>query len=441
MTRVDKSMEMRFTHTSSDLALLGGPETVSESWPAWPDLDDSDFQAVHDVMKTGRLSILGRDGIIAEFENAFARRFGAKYALSFSSGTASLHAACFACGVGPGWEVLTPSYTWISAITAILHANGTPVFCDVAKDSFHIDPEEIRKKATPRTKAVIVGHTWGVPAPMDEIAAVCRDKNIRIIEDASHAHAGKYDDQFLGTIGDIGCFSLQGTKALVAGEGGVLLTNEPQLYERAMVPGHHDIRLKQTLIDPETKRFVEAGGYWKYRAAPLAMAIANAQLPRLDAWHAAKQANYSSLERRLKEIPFLKFPTLADGSHRGFYGSPCLYEYDQTIVTRETFLEALSAEGAIVFPGYDVNWYQTPVLQDMNLFRQLWVDEHANGTRYQPIPNGALPNTDSIVARTMVLPSWAQPAPALVEQYALAFEKVAGQMDQLAEYQQRQDTG
>jgi len=128
---------------------------------------------------------------------------------------------------------------------------------------------------------VIVCHTWGVPAPMAEILGAARDLGILVIEDASHCHGATYAGRFLGTLGDIGCFSLQGTKALVAGEGGVLVTNDRSMLERAMIPGHHPARLQEALTLPQHAGFVRAGGGWKYRANPLAMAIAAAQLPDL----------------------------------------------------------------------------------------------------------------------------------------------------------------
>ena len=405
----------------SELALLGGEKAVTTPRPRWPVVGEEEIASVVKVMLTESLSDIGRTGVVGRFEDEFAAVFGMPYALTFSAGTSALHAACFACGAGPGYEVLTPSYTWMSAITAILHANGTPVFCDVGKDSFHIDPEEIRRKAGPRTKAVIVCHVWGVPAPMDEIMAAAREKGLKVIEDCSHAHGGRYKGQLLGTIGDAGCFSLQASKSMIAGEGGAMITRDRLIYERAMIPGHHDYRLAEELTLPETQGFISSGGYWKYRAVPLSMAVAHAQLRHLEEWNAARRENYARLEAQLKDIPFLSFPRLDAGSLRGFYGSPCLYNDDQALVSRDTFVEAMAAEGAGLGSGYAQNWYRIPLMQDMSLFRQLWNDEFPNGTRYAPLPENGLPNTEDIRRRTLVIPAWAAPAPELVDQYAAAF--------------------
>lgn len=421
------------------LALFTNKPTVTSAWPKWPIVSAKDKQEIETILEKSKLSLLKQEGVVADFENAFSEKFGMRYALSFSSGTASIHSACFACGVGPGAEVLTPSYTWMSAITAILHGNGTPVFCDVKENTFYIDPDEILRKATPRTKAVIVCHTWGVPAPMDEIMEAAAKTGIKVIEDTSHCHGGKYKGRLLGTIGDIGCFSLQASKALPAGEGGVLVTDDQLLYERAMIPGHHDMRLKQCLTLPETKRFENAGAYWKYRASPLEMAFALGQLSHLDERNAVKAENFKKLKSQLKSISFLQFPEIEPDSTLGYYCVPCLYNYDQKLVARDLFVKALEAEGAVVFAGYNQNWYQSPILQDMDLFRQFWVDSYPNGTCYNPMKKGSLPNTDDVVNRGIVFPLWGVPVTELVYQYAEAFKKVSERMDELAIYQQIQD--
>lgn len=420
---------------SDELALFNQNHIEGIPWPKWPIIEKSDKTTVLDALENSKLSVLKKEGIIDEFEKTFAEKFSAKYALSFSSGTAAIHSACFACGSGPGFEVLTPSYTWMSAITAILHGNGTPIFCDVRKNTFFIDPEQIVKKATPNTKAVIVCHAWGIPAPMDEILDAARSRNIMVIEDASHSHGAIYKGQPVGTIGDIGCFSLQASKPLPAGEGGVLVTNNQLLYERAIIPGHHDARLKQCLTLPETEKFSQSGAYWKYRATPLEMALASEQLKKFDKMNMAKRRNFEALEKEIKDIPFLDFPDLSSSDRRGYYCCPCLYNYDQNKVSRKMFIEALMAEGATVFPGYDENWYLSPILQDMALFKQFWVQEFANGTKYQPLQYGDLPNTDNVVTRGIVFPTWGIEVPELVSQYVKAFKKVANQMNKLEEYQ------
>jgi len=368
------------------LAMFGGRKAVTLPFPSYPMIGPDEVAAVTRVVMAGHLSEVGRAGPIGEMEDAFAEHFRARYALSFGSGTDSIHGALFAVGVGPGTEVLTANHTWISAITAICHAGGTPVLCDVKKGSLHIDPAEIRRKAGPHTRAVIVTHVWGIPADMDPILEAARERGLAVIEDCSHAHGAMYKGRPVGTMGDCGCFSLQASKAMVAGEGGILITNNKRYYQRAMIPGHHSARLAAELTYKDLKPFAPAGGYWKYRASPVGMAIAREQLKRLDEFNAARQANFDRLHRRLsKTVRFIKWPALARGSRRGWYGTPAFYEYDPRKVSCDLFAEACAAEGVQLGRGY-TNWYRTPLFQDVKLYGQLWPVRHANGVEFKPVP-------------------------------------------------------
>jgi perosamine synthetase len=419
------------------MAILGGPKTVTIPSPPYPIIGAEEIGAAIRVLMSGQLSDCGRGQFVAKMEDDFAAYFGTKYALSFSSGTASLHGALFAVGVRPGTEVLTANNTWVSGITAIFHAGGTPVFCDIKPGALHIDPADIRRKAGPHTKAVIVTHLWGIPADMDGILKVANDLKLGVVEDCSHAHGAKYKGRFVGTLGDVGCFSLQGSKAIVAGEGGILITNSRRYYQRAMIPGHHDARLSKALTLAELRPFAQTGGYWKYRIPPLAAAIATAQLKRLDELNAARQANFDQLHARLtKRVPFISWPKLPPKSRRGWYGAPATYTYDQEKVPRDLFAEACAAEGVPLGTGYQ-NWYQTPLFQDTKLLSQLWPVKHANGVEYTPLPPGALPNDEALRRKFLCFHIPAIEVPAYVEQTAKAIEKVAENMASLADLSAR----
>jgi perosamine synthetase len=418
---------------SNDLALLGGQKAVTLPMPSWPHIAEEEIAAVVKQLLTGPLSECGRSGVIAEFEDAFAAYQGRKYALSFSDGTASLHASVYAAGVGPGDEVLQTSNTWISAINAIMHGNGIPIFCDVIREGFAIDPDEIRRKAGPRTKAVIVTHLWGVPAPMDEIMEVAREKKLAVIEDCSHAHGAVYKGKKVGSIGDMGCFSLQGSKSIVAGEGGVMVTDDRRLYERAMLPGHHDLRLTQELTLNETKRYATAGLYWKYRASPLGIALANAQLKHLDEWTNGRRENRNYLKRQIDDIKFIVWPKVPKDSEVGFYGTPLLYDQKAAGgVPRDAFLEAMSAEGVPFSTGYRT-WYLDPLFQDQFFYGRgcPWSCPYAD--RHLKFKAGDLPRTEELAQRQMILwiSSFIKPAKENMDQFAEAFHKVAKNMNKL----------
>jgi len=419
---------------SKKLALLGGPRTLTLPMPKWPYIDEQDIAAVVKQLVTGPLSILGREGVVAEFEDAFASYVGSKHALSFSSGTATLHAAVFAAGVGPGDEVLTTSNTWVSAINAIMHGNGIPIFCDVVPDGFSIDPDEIRKKAGARSKAVIVTHLYGIPSEMEEILEAAKDKNLIVIEDSSHCSGATYKGKKVGTIGDIGCFSLQGFKSIVAGEGGVLVTDNRYLYERAMLPGHHHVRLQQELTHDDLKRYATCGMYWKYRAAPLAMALVKVQLKRLDEWNRNRRENFAYLKKKIRDINFLVQPKIPSKSELGFFGSALIYDEKAAKgVSREAFIQAVRAEGVPLDTGYKP-WYLEPIFQDEFFYGRgcPWSCPYAD--RHLKFKAGDLPNTEQMAGKQLLLPfttSLIAPSRELLDQISEAFHKVAENLDQL----------
>ena len=419
------------------LAMLGGSAAVTAAFPPYPMIGPEEVCAVTRVLLSRHLSECGRGGSVGQMEDAYREYFGTRYVLSFGAGTDAIHGALFAVGVGPGAEVLTASNTWISAITAICHAGGTPVFCDIKRGTVHIDPGEIRKKAGPNTRAVIVTHLWGVPADMNAILKAARQKNLAVIEDCSHAHGAMYRGRLVGTIGDVGCFSLQASKAIVAGEGGFLCTDNRRYYQRAMIPGHHGVRLSQELTYRDLKPFAQASGYWKYRASPVGMAIAAAQLSRLDEFNAARQANFDRLQRRLRRgVPFIRWPKLPPRSRRGWYGTPAFYEYDQKKVPRQLFAEACWAEGVRLGGGY-ANWYEMPLFQDVRLYGQLWPVRHTNGVEYRPLPPCALVHDEEHRTKLLVFPMPAVETPELMDQMAAGLEKVAANMNLLARRKRR----
>jgi len=423
----------------SKLALLGGPKTVNQPWPKYPVIGAEEITGAITTLMNREMSITTHAGTVGKMEDAFAAHFGAKYCHSFNSGTASIHSALFALGVKPGDEVLTASNTWISAINAICHAGAVPVFCDVAPNVEHIDPAEIRRKAGPRTKAVIVTHLYGLPADMDPIVAAAREKGLKVIEDCSHAHAGKYKGKYLGRIGDIGCFSLQGSKGIVAGEGGFLLTDNQLWYERSMIPGDHGMRLASELTLDELEPFTRGGGAWTYRIAPVCAAVAIAQLARLETLTANRQANFDRYYQRLsKRVPFITWPRLHEGSRRGWYGTAALFDLDDERINRDLFCDACAAEGAPVGKAGYRNWYEQPLFQDTSLYGQLWPVKHVNGAEFKPIAPGSLTNTNSMFARRVSFPVPAEPCDLLMDQFADAVEKVADNLDALAEHAEKQ---
>src|SRR5687767_10854541 len=200
---------------SERLAIDGGPKTVTVGHgDRWESISEAEIEGVVETLR-GK-NVYGSTDL---FEQEFAAFVGAQYAVAVCNGTASIHSALFAAGVRAGDEVIVPSYTWHASITPILHCGGTPVFCEVDPDTYCADPADVERRITPSTKAILVTHVLGNPADMDGIMAVARPRGIKVIEDASHAHGGSFGGRLVGALGDIGCFSLQNSKAMSAVEG------------------------------------------------------------------------------------------------------------------------------------------------------------------------------------------------------------------------------
>lgn len=224
------------------------------------------------------LSIADRSGIYETLENNFAKLHNRKYALLVSSGTMALYSSFYALGLQPGDEVISTVYTYHATATPLLHLGVNIVFCDVESDTGNIDVTKISDLITPKTRAIITNDQWGHPVDKDAILSICKKHKIRYVEDCSHAHFSEYKGRYSGTFGDIACFSFQGNKLLSGGEGGILLTDDRNLYEQAVLLGHN---LKRPFDSVKNKDFFDirrTGLGLKLRIHPLAALIINHQL-------------------------------------------------------------------------------------------------------------------------------------------------------------------
>ncbi|MEM4678904.1 MAG: DegT/DnrJ/EryC1/StrS family aminotransferase, partial [Candidatus Jordarchaeales archaeon] len=185
------------------------------------------------VLRSGILTGRGVDGgMVSEFEKLFAQFLGVKHAVAVSSGTAALHASLISLGVGPGDEVIVPSFTFSATANVVLHVGAKPVFVDIDLDTYTMDPNEVRRALTPKTKAIIPVHLYGHPADMKPIMELAEDNNVYVIEDCAQAHGAEYEGVKVGGIGHLGCFSFYPTKIITTGEGGMVTTNSEELAEK-----------------------------------------------------------------------------------------------------------------------------------------------------------------------------------------------------------------
>lgn len=404
-------------HSDEILAILGGSPVVDIPHPhmCWPLIEPGDEQAVVTQLHAG-ISIYGREGAIRDFEDAFlsyVNRSGggqARFALATNNGTAALAAAYFGCSLGEGDEVLVPAYAFHASASPMLLFQAVPVFCDIDQLTGNINLDDARRRVTIRTRAIVVTHLWGHPADMDGIKALCEQYGLACIEDCSHAHGATYRGQQVGTFGDVACFSLQATKMLPAGEGGILITDSEEIYERANMFADSRRRLYQEVRSSRYQPFLATGLGLKFRMHPLAAALAQSQLRSLAQrieWRAEQLDHLTAL---LQDVPGVTPPHTAPHVTRGaFYGYECLLDVDTMAEERDLFVEALCAE------GLEAERTDLPLLHRLALFT------------WQTTASGAtLPAAESRGDRAFHLPSFTLPdARPLVEQYAAGVRKVA----------------
>lgn len=244
-------------------------------------IEDDDIQAVVDVLKSDYLTTGPK---IAEFEQIVADYVGAKYAVAISNGTSALHAACFAAGIGPGDEVITTPLTFAASANCVLYCGGTPVFADVDARTYNIDPEDIKRKITDKTRAIIAVHLAGQPCDMDEIHSIAREHNLVVIEDGAHALGSVYKGKKIGSLSDMTTFSFHPVKPITTGEGGMIVTDNESLYKKLLLFRSHGITRDDSLMNrndgPWFYQQLDLG--YNYRITDIQCALGCSQMKKLD---------------------------------------------------------------------------------------------------------------------------------------------------------------
>ncbi len=404
----------------------------------WPVLGSDSRQAVLRVLDRGVLS-----GQFAPetrgLEREFAALVGSKYCLATNSGTAALHLALAAAGVRPGDEVIVPAFTFVATALAVMHAGAVPVFVDVESTTMGMDPALLEAAITSRTRAVVPVHLHGVPCQLQPLLDVAERRGLLLIEDAAQAHGARYRGRMVGTLGAAGIFSLQSSKSLACGEGGLVVTDDEGLFRRA-----HQLRMFGEDAQPEDEASYDLGhpldgnrSYdsavlgWNYRTTELSAALARAQLTHLLDWNENALGNAEVLSRRLRELPgvtppvvprdaiaaFHKYRVQLDATKLGLKATP--------LETRDAMVRALRAEGCEV-----VLWQTRPV-PGQTLFQQLGADAARQSESHAPRVSYQLsqyPETRRILDGSLCLFSQSYPiAPqprSLVEAYADTFARV-----------------
>lgn len=389
---------------------------VTLPFPREPKYGQAEKAAVLKILDIGQLSEINRGPATNALEAAFARLAGTRHALSFNSGTASLHAALHAVGANPEAGVAVSPMTWISAITAVFQAGSYPVFCDIEPDNPNIAATGVAQVAA-ECSAVLATHTWGVPARMDQLAKAA---DLPIVEDCSHAHGAIYQGRGVGSWGAAGCFSLQESKAVSGGEGGILTTSDREVYERALTLGHHPARLAAELTLPELRPLADTGAAYKYRMPALSAAIAREQLRSLPDRMLAAEQNLTVLRKALEEFDApVVWPSIGELSVRGWYGTPLMISV--RVPNPRALNERCKAAGIPIRSLYE-DWTQTPLLQRPDLAARYW--PHLASSHYRPPTKDSLPNYYKALRQMIVMKVPQVPAADYMEQVAQALAAV-----------------
>lgn len=417
---------------SEPLAIRGGPRTVKGRFPSLA------FQLRHGLRRSGDLlrmlaltlrgSTTQMGGATERFERAFAELTGASYALASNSGTAALHSAYVAVGVGPGSEVIVPSYTWHATATPILACGAVPVFCEIDPETLNVDLEDVKSRITERTRALAVLHAWGNPAPMDRVVELAESHGISVVEDCSHAHGARYQGRSVGTWGDVGCFSLQGSKPLEGGEAGVAITNDARLFDRMLLLGHNARVPKDQRAQSFDLGDISLGV--KYRPHAASMYLALGSLRRLSSRNARAAHVWSILCEEIGETRGLRpVPTQPGGERAGYYFFVLDYGGEELGgASTEEFVAAARAEGVPI----DLDQYRDALLHRSPLFTSLDRRE-LGGCFYDPtrpweenLVRVSLPVTERTAKRLVRLPTalWGA-SDDYVRDCARALKKVA----------------
>jgi perosamine synthetase len=363
------------------LAIHGGSPVRNSLLPyGRQSLDDADIQAVVEVLKSDWLTTGPKVG---EFEERFAAWVGARHAVSFSSGTAALHGAAFAAGLDAGDEAITTPMTFCATANCILYQGATPVFADVSPDTLNLDPKEVSKKVSARTKAIFAVDYAGHPAALDELGQLAetqvpQGRSPLLIEDACHALGAEYRGKRVGGIADMTVFSFHPVKHLTTGEGGMVTTNDPRLAETLR-------RFRNHGISSEARQRQEAGQWFyemvllgfNYRLTEIACALGLSQLERLDANVARRREIAAQYGEAFRDLPAIVIPAVREDVNPAWHLYPIRLKLEMLAVGRGEIFQALRAENIGVNVHY-IPVHQHPYYRERSKSKESYpVTEHA----------------------------------------------------------------
>lgn len=407
------------------LAINGGNKSVKikqphEIWPpkaGWKELLEIATQRNKDI------GIKGKTGPISDFENLFNDFLEqqVKYQITFNSGTSALFAAYFSLSLNDGDEVIGPALTYHAALSPLFTLKINVVLVDIDPKTRCIDVSKIEEKITLKTKVITVVHQWGHPADMDKILEIARKYNLKVVEDCSHAHGSRYKGKLCGTMGDVAVFSLQTNKAMFAGEGGILVTNNETIYYRATLFGHYRDRSREEIKDEEYKKYWVTGFGLKLRMSPFNAIVAKYSLYRFAKVVKERHKCLNYFNRRLEELSFIEPIYIAPYAYMGaWYGfKPLFLKEKLNNISKDKLIKILQAEGV------EVSDPSGPVLSTQPLYFE---DESKMYPGLSKKPNNPVstPNAVFVEENALSFPTFSnfRRDKRIIDQYIEAMKKV-----------------
>lgn len=359
---------------------------------ARPLLGDEEFQRVREVLASG---VLAQGPKVKAFEDVFARAIGRKHGIAVANGTAALHVALLAHGIGGGRPVVIPALTFFATASTTVMTGATPVFADVERASYNLDPRKAVPGIGPGTAAIMPVHMYGQTVEMDPILEAARDRGIPIIEDAAQSHGAEYHGKKAGRLGDTACFSFYPTKNMTTGEGGMIVTDDKAIADRCRLFRDHG----------QVSKYEHVSIGYNYRMTEIAAAIGLVQLKKLDGWVKQRRANAHALTKGVEGIEGLVPPTEGQAMAHSYYQYIVRRE-DSFPLSRDEIVRRLTEEGIGCRPSYPKPLYEQKALRDLGI-------------------RGRCPVAEDVIPRLFELPVHPGVGPTEVERILAAIEKLA----------------